>query len=86
MGGVSLAGFEGVGYCGSASKVSLDHSLRIPVGPEHLSQVFGLLPLCAAITHLLGSVPETLNDASLDSDWVVGVKNEVSVCVCVFLR
>ena len=49
--------FGGVGRCAAASKVSLDHSLRIPVGPEHLSQVFDNLPLRAAITHLLGSVP-----------------------------
>ena len=51
------AGLGGVGRRGLASKVSLDPSLRIPIGPEHLSQVFDLLPLRAAITHLLSSVP-----------------------------
>ena len=50
--GGCLTGLGGVGQPGSASKVSLDHSLKIPVGPKHLSQVFDLLPLCAAITHL----------------------------------
>ena len=51
------AGMGGVGRRGPASTVSLDPSLRIPFGPEHLSQVFDLLPLRAAITHLLSSVP-----------------------------
>ena len=50
--GVSLVWGEYIGQRGLASKVSLDHSLKIPVGPKHLSQVFDLLPLCAAITHL----------------------------------
>ena len=40
--GGCLAGLGGVGQRGSASKVSLDHSLKIPVGPKHLSQVLAL--------------------------------------------
>ena len=55
--GGCLAGLGEVGRCESASKVSLDQSLRIPIGPKYLSQVFDLLPLRAAITHLLSSVP-----------------------------
>ena len=54
--GGCLAGLGGVGRRGLVSKVSLDHSLRKFVGPKHLSQVFDLLPLCAAITHPLSSV------------------------------
>ena len=70
-----------MGWCGSASKISLDHSLRVPVVPEHLSQVFDLLTLSVAITHLLGSVLWTPDDVSLNSGQVVRVNVEVSVRV-----
>ena len=65
--GGCLAGLGGAEWRGSTSKVSPDHSLRIPIGPKHLPLVFNLLPLRAAITRLLSSVPYTLDDASLDS-------------------
>ena len=50
--GGCLTGLGGVGQCVSASKASLGHFLRVPVGPECLPQMFNLLSLCAAITHL----------------------------------
>ena len=41
--GGGLTDFGGVGgvhwWCGSASQVSLDHSLVVPFDPEHLSRV-----------------------------------------------
>ena len=53
---------------------------------KDLPQVSEFLPTCAATANLLSSLPQTLDDASVDPGWVVGVKVEVSVRMCLHVK
>ena len=79
--GAWLAGLGKVGRFWSGSKVPLHHSFRVTLGLEHLPQVSDLLPPWTAITYLLSSVSQTLDDTSFDLGRMVRVEVEVPVRV-----
>ena len=79
---VSLGGDAG---SWPGSEVSVHYGRRVTIGLEDLPQVSEFLPPCAATANL-SSVPQTLDDASFDPGWVVGVKIEVSVRMCLLAK